>query len=519
MKTLTPLYQRFTRSIVAILLVMQTSIIFSQSNDRDIESGGTISESETLCYGTIPDGIRNITSPSGDIEGFLVIKWEKKSETGIWETIPGATLLEYYPGPISETTYYRRACRESVHQPWTYSNVIIKNVVPAIEDVSVTVSDVACKGAKTGSAVANVTGGTPGYIFNWSNDDTGPVADDLNAGTYALEVTDANNCSFTKTDIIVNEPEQSVEITESFAGHPSCPSFEDGFVFVMADFGQPPYEFEWSNGMTGPNLLGVPGGTYHVTVWDAKGCENKLENIEVISPETFELIAIEETTSCYGLADGSADLQGAGGTPPYDFVWEDGTTGNSHTALNAGEHFVTIRDNNGCLYDQAIVISEPAPIVVDPYIVNNKLCNASVNILPEGGTAPYVFEWDDHSTSDGYRTNLCPGKYTFTLTDMNGCDTTETIEVLPVIENEEIEIEIVSNPYVETEGILITIPTIEFVQVNVYSASGQLIEVIEQQLEADNLQIWLAIEKYANGMYIFDVTAGQYRKSAKLTFF
>jgi hypothetical protein len=518
-KTLTPLYQRFTRIIIIMLLVMQSPTIFSQSNDRDIESGGTISSSETLCYGTIPDGIRNISSPSGEIEGFLVIQWEKKTETGSWETIPGATLLEYYPGPISETTHYRRACRESVHQPWTYSNVITKNVVPAIEDVSVTVSDIECKGAKTGEAVANVSGGTPGYIFNWSNDDTGPVADDLIAGTYALEVTDANNCSFTKTDIVVNEPEQSVEITESFAVHPSCPSFNDGIVFVMADFGEPPYEFEWSNGMTGPNLFGVPGGTYHVTVKDAKGCENTLENIEVISPDTFKTKISVQPVSCFGNEDGIASLQSIGGTPPYDFVWEDGSTGFNQSGLEAGEHHVSIRDNNGCLYNETIEISEPSPLEVGPHVVNNKLCNASVNMIPAGGTAPYDFIWDDNITNEGYRTNLCPGEYTATITDKNGCEMTETVAILPVIENQEIEIELVSNPYVETEGIRITIPTIEFVQVHVYSASGQLIEVIEQQLEDDNLQIWLDIDKYANGMYIFDVVAGQYRKSTKLTFF
>lgn len=499
--------------------VMQIGAVYGQNDDdREIESGGTISESETICYGQIPDGIRNTSSPSGDIEGFLVLKWEKKTLSGSWEVIPGASLLEYYPGPISETTYYRRACRESVHQPWTYSNVIIKTVVPAIDDVSVSVQDVVCKGEKTGEAVANVTGGTPGYLFDWSNDATGAAVNDLIAGTYSLVVTDANNCTYTKTDIVISEPEQSVEITGSFAIHPSCPSSEDGFVFVAASFGTPPYSFEWSNGMTGPNLFGVPGGTYDVTVTDDVGCEHQLENIEVIAPEKFKMNASDDSVTCYGLENGSVELEGLGGTPPYDFVWEDGDVGSNRTNLPAGEHSVQIYDNNGCLYNDTIEIQEPTPLQMDPFLVNNKLCNASVNVIPNGGTAPYLFEWEDGSTQS-YRTNLCPGDYTVRLIDQNGCEETETVSVLAVPENKEIEIEIVSNPYNEKEGIRISVPTNDLVQIKVYSTTGQLVELIEEQLDEDNLQIWLDIDRYANGMYIVDVTAGQLKKSTKLAFF
>jgi gliding motility-associated-like protein len=53
----------------------------------------------------------------------------------------------------------------------------------------------ACGG--NGSANVIVTGGTPGYIFSWSNGQTTQNATGLSVGTYAITVTDKNGCSDT----------------------------------------------------------------------------------------------------------------------------------------------------------------------------------------------------------------------------------------------------------------------------------------------------------------------------------
>jgi hypothetical protein len=512
------LYHILTRTLLATVFLMQFNAGFAQLDDRGVESGGTIAEDETICYGDLPEGIRNTASPSGDIEGLLIFKWEKRTEMGSWEVILGATLLEYYPGPISETTYFRRGCREEIHQPWTYSNTVVKNVVPHIEDVSVSVTDIICKGEKTGTAVANVTGGTPGFLFEWSNGDTGPLAEDLIAGTYSVTARDNNNCEFIKHDIVVREPEVSVEIVESFSIHPTCPGFEDGFAFINVENGEPPYTFEWSNGMTEPNLFGVGAGRYDVIVTDALGCTFELNDLEVIEPAAFELSTTSAPVTCNGMTDGSAEISGIGGTPPYEFYWEDGSTSPSRSSLSGGTHDVIIVDMNGCLFLDSVIITEPTVIAMDPFLINNKLCNASVNILPSGGTAPYDFEWEDGS-SMSYRTGLCPGEYTVTMSDSFGCEQEETITILSVPKNETIKIEIVSNPYVETEGIRITVPTNDLVSINIYNTAGQLIESIEEMPSEADFQIWLETGRYANGLYVLDVQAGNLHASQKVAFF
>lgn len=58
-------------------------------------------------------------------------------------------------------------------------------------------------GAATGTATATVTGGVSPYTYAWSaNSSTTATATGLSEGTYTLTVTDANNCSATKTVFI-----------------------------------------------------------------------------------------------------------------------------------------------------------------------------------------------------------------------------------------------------------------------------------------------------------------------------
>ena len=68
-----------------------------------------------------------------------------------------------------------------------------------------TVATPSCTGGSNGAIDLTVTGGTPGYTYDWSND--GPETPDndpqdlsgLSAGTYTITVTDANGCTVVQT--------------------------------------------------------------------------------------------------------------------------------------------------------------------------------------------------------------------------------------------------------------------------------------------------------------------------------
>jgi hypothetical protein len=75
--------------------------------------------------------------------------------------------------------------------------------------ITVTPDDVLCFGGDSGQAVANGTGGTPPYTYNW-NIGTGTSADstasNLSAGTYDVMIIDSNNCQFQASLKLTNHP-------------------------------------------------------------------------------------------------------------------------------------------------------------------------------------------------------------------------------------------------------------------------------------------------------------------------
>ena len=59
------------------------------------------------------------------------------------------------------------------------------------------VTNVGCKGDKSGSVTMAPTGGTPAYSYSWSTlpTQTTATATGLAQGTYSVTVTDVNSCS------------------------------------------------------------------------------------------------------------------------------------------------------------------------------------------------------------------------------------------------------------------------------------------------------------------------------------
>ena len=62
-------------------------------------------------------------------------------------------------------------------------------------NIGLTTTQASCKFTADGSVIANATGGTAPYIYNWSNGQTGTTASGLNYGHVYVSVTDANGCS------------------------------------------------------------------------------------------------------------------------------------------------------------------------------------------------------------------------------------------------------------------------------------------------------------------------------------
>jgi len=489
-------------------------------NKRKIINGGTISENQVLCQGDISSNIQNIILPSnvtGGIEGILLLRWEKQviGSSG-WEVISGANSLSYNPSTISSSTNYRRGARNSIYDPWVYSNIIRKEVVPGIDLIQVIKSDVTCKDGADGEIQIIVVGGMPEYTYDWSNGKTTQNIYDLKSDNYTLEVSDLNGCAKT-VEVDILEPEFAVGLSIVGSRDVSCPDGSDAEVRIQGKYGTPPYNYEWSNGNSGDYVYSLSAGLYDVKVIDANGCSFDYYGLAVKEPAPFELFNKVSSTSCYGISDGIVELYSEGGTAPYYYYWDSGYGGARQTDLSAGAHSVFIFDDNDCLYEASITINEPEELEISPLVVNNKFCNGSINVVTTGGTAPYFYDWNNGETNHAI-SNLCPGKYEVIITDANGCQRTKEIDLNNEFTKEETSIKLVVNPVYTTGNIIVQLPFQDHVDIRVFTVSGQIVEELFSGIPLDDSEMKLAfdLDKYSNGIYLVEVITHGNRITEKI---
>ena len=131
-------------------------------------------------------------------------------------------------------------------------------------------TNVSVVGGSDGAIDLTVTGGTPGYTFLWSNGDTTEDISNLTLGTYSVTVTDANGCT-TVYSTFVHDPVSILLSTSITTTDVTCTDTDNGSADLTVTNGTPPYTYNWSNGSTMEDQIGLAAGTYTVTVTDASG--------------------------------------------------------------------------------------------------------------------------------------------------------------------------------------------------------------------------------------------------------
>jgi hypothetical protein len=291
-----------------------------------------------------------------------------------------------------------------------------------------TSTNVNCNGESTGTATVVIVGGVTPYTYLWNTSvaQTNNVATNLSAGTYTVTVTDANNCTITRSYIITEPTQLTGNITTV---NVACNGGSNGSVTANPTGGAGPYSYSWSNGITSKVNNTIPIGTYTVTVTDNKGCTITISST-VTSPN---LIAHNETIStinCNG-ATGSITINASGGITPYTYAWNGGNTSATRNNLTANTYTCTITDANGCTKSKIITLTQP-PILTSNANQSNITCNGMANGIAggiaAGGTPPYNYVWNNGSTS-AIRNNLNTGNYTITITDSKGCTVTRSYNI------------------------------------------------------------------------------------------
>jgi gliding motility-associated-like protein len=354
---------------------------------------------------------------------------------------------------------------------------------PQLLEVDVTTTDsiLLCYGDTT-VLTASISGGTSPYSILWNDGDTN-LNKVVGAGSYTVEVTDANAC-FSSDSIVITESD-SLEIAITYTNI-SCN--EGASATITASGGTEPYSYLWNTGDTASTIDSLSGLTYWVVVTDANGCKvtsdtiylNYYElntevyyndsthtaNIEIESstssgPFSYEWLNIFNTSIGNGqispvLCEGTyfvitTDLSNScsvtdtvlvdlgdildtatttiypdsnlWGFAPYTYLWSNGET-SIHADICPGDHWVEVTDINNCLVREDFTI-ENIIITLDPAsaILECDLENIDIDlkVSAAGGIAPYSFEWWNGSTENSINLGLSPGNFSVTVIDANGC--------------------------------------------------------------------------------------------------
>lgn len=122
---------------------------------------------------------------------------------------------------------------------------------------------------------------------------------------------------------------------------------------------------------------------------------------------------------------GYISVTGTGGTPPYTYLWGNGTVGPVRTNMPAGAFTVSVTDGAGCTVSKVFSVpSTPNPSVQTSAAAI--LCfggTTTITATPTAGTTPYNYTWNVTGTA-ATLVNVGAGSYTVTLTDAAGCTAT-----------------------------------------------------------------------------------------------
>ncbi len=289
--------------------------------------------------------------------------------------------------------------------------------------------NVLCNGQCTGSATVNPSGGSPGYTYAWApSGGNAATASNLCAGTYTCTITDINGCTATRSFTITQPP----ALTASALAVAATCGNNNGSITVTAGGGSPNYTYTWNPNVSATNTAtNLAPGNYNIQVTDANGCTALVT--ATVSPSSA-IAATNAVTNilCFG-GTGSATVTVTGNNGNVTYVWNPNVS-NTNTASNlvAGSYTCTATDAQGCSVQQTITITQPPQLTATSSSINVACFGGntgSASVVASGGVGAYQYNWQPSGGNSATASNLIIGQYSCTITDANGCTTTQSFNI------------------------------------------------------------------------------------------
>ena len=309
------------------------------------------------------------------------------------------------------------------------ATIVTVNALPAIPTIIPDGPITFC----TGGSVNLTT--SAGSTYLWSTGETTPGINVAIAGSYSVQVTNANGCMSApsaNTEVTVNALPATPIIT---AGGPA--TFCAGESVTLTSSAGTGYL--WSNGEATQNINVTTAGSYSVKVTDINGCQSAPSVASAVTvnalPATPTITAGGPVTFCEG---GDITLTSSTET---GYLWSNGATSQNNNVTTTGSYSVKVTDTNGC---------QSAPSVATLVTVNalpaipaitaggpTTLCAGdNVTLSSSAGTS---YLWSTGATTESINVTTA-GSYTVQVTDANGCQsavstgTIVNVNALPVVD-------------------------------------------------------------------------------------
>lgn len=327
------------------------------------------------------------------------------------------------------------------------------------------VTNVKCNGGTDGGFTINAQNFDPVYGFDysldggltWINSKVSPVIiKDQKDGTYQIKVQynkSIASCSFSFTPKIT-VPASLVVSKVTIVTPATCRT--GATIQVITSGGTKAYQYQLLDGTThnvikdfqnSDTFTDVKPGSYIVVVKDANGCQsqNTVINIEIPSP-TIPSATINSIGICYDGSKATIKVDITGGVAPYSYQvkYGSGTLSTSfpvidysftYDAKSIGDYTFIITDAYGC-QTTAVTQTISGKLAATTKTTTSLTCaaasTATIEVTITGGTAPFTYIVKDKNISGSvidrtfsYSTST-DGKYTFVITDKNGCSITVT---------------------------------------------------------------------------------------------
>jgi gliding motility-associated-like protein len=383
--------------------------------------GSVVSLTDISCNGAA-NGMVTVAA----VEGSGLAPYEYSLDGGTYQS--SGSFVNIGPGPHIVTIRDAHSCTFDVGFNITQ---------PVILVASVNKSDVSCFGGSDGSVSVAGSGGTAPYEYSLNG---GPFRTSgsfpgLPAGSYTVQVRDANLCTFVQK-VMIMQPDAvsaSAEVTIPVNCHGGTAT-----VAITGSGGTPPLSYTFNGSVSTTGVFpGISAGVYEWSVTDANGCGPFRGTLEVTEPPQLSGSAsVTGAIDCHG-GTAIVTLTGSGGTSPltYTFNGISNDTG-IFTGIPAGNGYSwSITDANNCGPVSGVInVTEPPPINGAASVTTVIACHggtATVRLTGGGGTAPLTYTFNGISNDTGIFTGIPAGSaYTWIITDSRGCGpVTGTLDV------------------------------------------------------------------------------------------